>query len=83
MMKTNPKIGDLVILQGEINGFATADSAPGMITRVHSPTVVNVRVFSDDNAPPRHLSSVQRGGDSGASIWWVPKADYDALAGGG
>lgn len=74
---TDPNVGDVVLVpmdRGINNG---AVSAPAVVTRVWSPTVVNVRVLADSDAAPAWRTSLTfvetlDHADSSAAVWTWP-----------
>jgi len=51
-----PSIGRIVIVVGEAVARNGGDLAPAIITRVHSPELINATTFPDADAPMRVTS---------------------------
>lgn len=60
-----PSIGRIVHYQSVVG------KAPAIVVKVHSPTMVNLRVFSDDSREVEHKTSVAQG--EGANTWNWPE----------
>jgi hypothetical protein len=71
---TEPRVGDVVLVPMDRDHNNGATTAPAVITRVWSPTTVNVRVLADSDAAPSWRTSVTYVEtldhvDSGAAVW--------------
>ena len=75
-----PTIGRIVLVKLRENGqpwhVNGADEHPAIVSEVHSETMVNVRVFQDDDAIPIWLTSVpfETDQEHAGSTWrWPPR----------
>jgi hypothetical protein len=72
-----PSLGDVVLVPMDRDVNNGAVSAPAVVTRVWSPTTVNVRVLADSDAAPSWRTSVTFVEtldyvDSSAAVWTWP-----------
>lgn len=79
---TDPAVGDVVLVPMDRSINNGAVTAPAVITRVWSPTTVNVRVLADSDAAPSWRTSVTFVEtldhlDSTAAVWTWPGEDDD------
>ncbi|MDX3634348.1 hypothetical protein PV728_29605 [Streptomyces europaeiscabiei] len=77
---TVPELGDVVLVPMGRDRNNGATVAPAVITRVWSPTTVNVRVLADSDAAPSWRTSVTfvetlDHVDSSAAVWTWPGDD--------
>jgi hypothetical protein len=77
---TEPRVGDVVLVPMGRDHNNGATVAPAVITRVWSPTTVNVRVLADSDAAPSWRTSVTfvetlDHVDSSATVWTWPGGD--------
>jgi hypothetical protein len=77
---TDPRVGDVVLVPMDRAVNNGASEAPAVITRVWSPTTVNVRVLADNDSAPQWRTSVTfvetlDHVDSGAAVWTWPGGD--------
>ncbi|MDX3294598.1 hypothetical protein PV569_12870 [Streptomyces scabiei] len=77
---TDPQVGDVVLVPMGRDSNNGATVAPAVVTRVWSPTTVNVRVLADSDAAPSWRTSVTfvetlDHVDSTAAVWTWPGGD--------
>lgn len=77
---TAPSLGDVVLVPMDRSVNNGAVSAPAVVTRVWSPTTINVRVLTDSDAAPSWRTSVTfvetlDHVDSSAAVWTWPGED--------
>ncbi|MFM9473945.1 hypothetical protein [Streptomyces scabiei] len=77
---TDPSVGDVVLVPMARDSNNGSTVAPAVITRVWSPTTVNVRVLADSDAAPSWRTSVTYvatldHSDSTAAVWTWPGGD--------
>ena len=78
---TDPRVGDVVLVPMDRALNNGASEAPAVITRVWSPTTVNVRVLADNEGSPQWRTSLTfvetlDHAASTAAVWTWPGGDH-------